>query len=170
MSVIFLVLAGLNVLGFAVSTWLGFAGDLRFHALAGLFTVVMTLVTQCVAMFHLIGSSKAIKEAAALLKTSDFDFARATRRHQAKVHPIATFAQLFMVVAGILGGAANFGAVSGTTHLVATAVAVLVNLLAIPIEWRVLKENADLIRDLDERLGRQLAAAATEAPATPFGG
>jgi hypothetical protein len=146
-----------------------------WHMMLGI--VVGTLVTaiHVMTMFHFIGSGKEIKEHAAILG-DHAEIVRKLRRFKMLTSPLATFAPLLTGAAVILGGGAHTGGVAlgeqtflsvpAWSHWVVGLAALALNLVAFPIEYRCLKLNLDLIREVDARVRREIAPRMfREAPA-----
>lgn len=124
------------------------------HFLLGMFTTVFVGFVHGMLMSYLLGLGKSQKTAVQEFGL-DPDLLKQMRRIKARGFPMATFAPIFLIVAGILGGGVRVGSVSPGVHLAFVCIAVLANLYAFPGQVRVLRENARLM----ERIEREVEAA-----------
>jgi hypothetical protein len=148
---------------FVVGLILGHVADasvkdqlLRWHMLGGVFAAVYVCVLHVMVMFHFIGSGKEMKEAIAILG-GDADVVRRLARFKMQVFPAATFAPLVVGAAVILGGGAHTGALPGWVHWGLGLLGLALNLWAFPVQYRTLVANLELLREVDERIKREVA-------------
>lgn len=135
-----------------------------WHMLGGVFLATLVCVLHVMTMFHFIGSGKEIKEAVELLG-GDAEVVRRLRSFKAQTSGWATIAPIVTGAAVILGGGANVRAVPGWVHWSLGLLALAVNLAAFRAEYRALKANLDLIREIDLRLKREISPALHEGKA-----
>ena len=116
-------------------------------------------------MFYLIGTGKAIKDA---VRENGLDPAliEETKRFKNASYPSLMLAMGLVMATFILGGGVATGSVPAWVHHVLFYLAVLVQLYALRIEWRVLGENERLMADVDRRLA---TAASPGGPAPDDG-
>jgi hypothetical protein len=118
----------------------------------------MTCVIHIMTMFHFIGSGKEIKEAVEVLG-GDAEVVRRLRSFKMRTSGLATLAPAVTGAAVILGGGAHTGALPGWVHWGLGLLALAVNLVAFPVEYRTLKANLDLIREVDRRIQKEVSPA-----------
>ena len=128
------------------------------HMMFGVFVGIYICILQVMVMFHFIGSGKEIKQAIEVVG-GDADVVKRIRRMKMQVMPAATFAPLLVGAGVILGGGAHTGALGGWAwlHWGLTAAGMALNLWAFPIEYRCLVANLELLREVDERIKRELS-------------
>jgi hypothetical protein len=124
------------------------------HMLGAIFLATLVCVVHIMTMFHFIGSGKEIKEAVETLG-GDAEVVRKLREFKMRTSGWATLAPVVTGAATILGGGAHTGMVPSAVHWGLGLLAFLVNLWAFPAEYRALKANLEVIREVDERLRRQ---------------
>lgn len=129
-------------------------GALTLHVLLGMLTTLFVLFVHGMLMSYLLGLGKSQKTAVQEFGL-DPDLLKQMRRIKARGFPMATFAPMLLITAGILGGWVRIGSVSPTTHLIAVLIAVAANLYAFPGQVRVLRDNALLM----ERVEKEVEAA-----------
>jgi hypothetical protein len=135
--------------------------DHRFlgaHMAFGVVLGIYLSVLHVMVMFHFIGSGKEMKEAAALLGEKA-DLLQKLRRLKMQVMPSATFAPLLYGAGVILGGGAHTTALGGWAwiHWGLGAAGMLLNFYAFPIEYRCLVANLELLKEVDDRVRREIA-------------
>ena len=128
------------------------------HMMFGVFVGIYVCILQVMVMFHFIGSGKEIKQAIEVVG-GDAEVVKRIRRMKMQVMPAATFAPLLVGAGVILGGGAHTGALGGWAwlHWALTAAGMALNLWAFPIEYRCLVANLELLREVDERIKRELS-------------
>jgi hypothetical protein len=128
------------------------------HLAFGVFTGVFLCILHVMVMFHFIGSGKEMKEAIAVLG-GDAEVVKRLRRLKSRVFPPATFAPLLWGAAVIWGGEAQMRVwgMGGWIHVALAVAGFALNVYAFPIEYRCLVANLELLREVDERLKRELA-------------
>lgn len=129
-----------------------------WHMLLGVGVGTLVAVLHVMTMFHFIGSGKEIKQHVAILGESA-DIVRKVRRFKAVVFPFATFAPIVTGAAVVLGGGAHMRELPAWIHVGLGAAALVLNLVAFPIEYRTLKLNLELMGEVDERIRREIAPA-----------
>jgi hypothetical protein len=129
-----------------------------WHMVFGVFVGVYVSILQVMVMFHFIGSGKEIKQAIAVVG-GDAEVVRRIRRMKMQVMPAATFAPLLVGAGVILGGEAHMKVwgLGGWPHLVLSGLGLLLNLYAFPIEYRCLVANLELLREVDQKIKRELS-------------
>ena len=92
-------------------------------------------------------------------RASMAEIVKRIRKMKMQVMPAATFAPLLVGAGVILGGEAHqkVWGLGGWPHLVLSGAGLLLNLWAFPIEYRCLVANLELLREVDERMKRELA-------------
>ena len=162
MTTIFVGLVGWNTLFLAVTLWLAVTGN-AWHWSAGLVTGIFTLLVHSIVFMHFIGTGKGIKEAVEGHRFEDdpqTGYVRRTKRLKARVFPHATFASLAIIVAIWLGGwyhsqrwldhHENF--VAFEWHRWVSWLALLYNYFAFWTEWRAIRQNTTMIRQINKLL------------------
>src|SRR5881394_3525553 len=128
------------------------------HLALGVFVGIYVSILQVMVMFHFIGSGKEIKQAIAVVG-GDADVIQRLRRMKMQVMPAATFAPILTGAGVILGGGAHTGALGGWAwvHWALAGSGLLLNLYAFPIEYRCLVANLELLKEVDEKIKRELS-------------
>jgi len=131
-----------------------------WHMLGGVFLGTLVCVVHIMTMFHFIGSGKELKEAGEALGEAN-EMAARVRRLKVQTSGIATLAPVVTGAAVILGGMAHMRPELGLgwIHWALGLLALAVNLVAFPVEYRALKANLDLIQEVDRKLRRDVAPA-----------
>ncbi len=144
------------------------ATSTQVHILVGLFASIFACLTHSVVFAHLIGSGITVKDAVSS-HGLDPQIVRRTKKFKGRSFPFALFAALAAVAAALAGGAAYRAPDPGVTHAIVAAVAIVLSLVAFPIEVKVLHENTKLLREVDGlvRRAQASAAAGTGAPEPP---
>jgi hypothetical protein len=127
-----------------------------WHLIGGVFTGIFVCVLHVMVMFHFIGSGKEMKEAIEVLG-GDAEVVRRLRRFKKEVFPLATFSPLVVGASVILGGGAHTGALPGWVHWGLGLLGIALNLRAFPVEYRALVANLELLREVDERIRREIS-------------
>ena len=164
-----LIVGAMATLGLVASAVLGYRlsapTDLHSHfmtrhILIALASSMLLLFSHCWIMFYLIGTGKAIKDAA---REHGLDpaFAEETRRFKNASYPWLMLAMGLVMATFILGGGVATGSVPSWVHHVLFYIAVLTQGYALWIEQRVLGDNERLM----EKVDRLLAAGASPARA-----
>jgi len=136
-----------------------------WHMLGGVFLGTLVCVVHIMTMFHFIGSGKELKEAGEALGEAN-EMAARVRRFKVQTSGIATLAPVVTGAAVILGGMAHMKPELGLgwIHWSLGLLALAVNLVAFPVEYRALKANLDLIQEVDRKLRRDVAPALFGGP------
>lgn len=136
-----------------------------WHMLGGIFLGTLVCIIHIMTMFHFIGSGKELKEAGEVLGEAN-EMAARVRRFKVQTSGIATLAPVLTGAAVILGGMAHqrpeWGV--GWIHWTLGLAALAVNLVAFHVEYRALKANLELIREVDRKLRRDVAPALFGGP------
>ena len=129
-----------------------------WHMMFGVFVGIYISILQVMVMFHFIGSGKEIKQAVAVVG-GDSEVIKRLRRMKMQVMPAATFAPLLTGAGVILGGGAHTGALGGWAwvHWALALSGLALNLYAFPIEYRCLVANLELLKEVDEKIKRELS-------------
>jgi len=156
-------MAGEGVLGVLTKRYhpgpMGFNPALvGWHMALGVFVGVYVSILQVMVMFHFIGSGKEIKQAVEVVG-GDADVAKRLRRMKMQVMPAATFAPILVGAGVILGGGAHTHALGDWAwiHWALSGAGLLLNLWAFPIEYRCLVANLELLKEVDERIRREIS-------------
>ncbi len=133
-------------------------GLVGWHMVFGVFVGIYVSILQVMVMFHFIGSGKEIKQAIAVVG-GDAEVARKLRRMKMQVMPAATFAPILTGAGVILGGGAHTGALGGWAwvHWALALSGLALNLYAFPIEYRCLVANLELLKEVDDKIKRELS-------------
>jgi len=133
-------------------------GLVGWHMVLGVFVGVYVAILQVMVMFHFIGSGKEIKQAIEVLG-GDSDVIQRLRRMKMQVMPAATFAPLLVGAGVILGGGAHTKALGSWAwiHWALAGAGLLLNLYAFPIEYRCLVANLELLKEVDDRIRREIS-------------
>lgn len=166
----FSALAILVIPALVWTVWTG-ASNSPTHLGVGLFSAVFTVGAHSLLILFMIVTGRVLKEAmiarplgpAFLAELNDFFARRAA-------YPAALLAVLSIVVAAVLGYAPRAFGTPPAVHWIAGLIAMIVNLWAIPLEYRALRENQLLIDraalELD-RIDRAAAASGTTLAQEP---
>lgn len=129
-----------------------------WHLVFGVFVGIYVSILQVMVMFHFIGSGKEMKQAIELVG-GDAEVVRQLRRMKMQVMPAATFAPLLVGAGVILGGGAHTGTLGSWAwvHWALSGAGLVLNLWAFPIEYRCLVANLELLREVDERIRREIS-------------
>jgi hypothetical protein len=129
-----------------------------WHMIFGLFVGIYVSILQVAVMFHFIGSGKEIKQAMEVVG-ADADVVKRLRRMKMQVMPAATFAPIVTGAGVILGGGAHTGALGNWAwvHWALGFAGLALNLYAFPIQYRCLVANLELLKEVDERLRREIS-------------
>lgn len=157
MPKIFLGLVFWNLILFAVTVWLGVTHRSAHwqHQAVGVLTGVYTCLTHSIVLMHFMGSGKAIKEAVTTHNLADdpnTGYTRQTRRFKGRTSGLATLACLAAIGVVWLGGAKDVGLLKGMTHAWTAYAVILFNLYAFWVEYRVIRENTALIREINGKI------------------
>jgi hypothetical protein len=133
-------------------------GLVGWHMVLGVFVGVYVSILQVMVMFHFIGSGKEIKQAIEVLG-GDSDVIKRLRKMKMQVMPAATFAPLLVGAGVILGGGAHTHALGSWAwiHWALAGAGLLLNLYAFPIEYRCLVANLELLKEVDDRIRREIS-------------
>jgi hypothetical protein len=157
MGKIFIGLVFWNIVLFGITIWLGVTHHTAhwLHEAMGVLTGIYTCLTHSIVLMHFMGSGKAIKEA---VETHDLSndpntgYVRRTRKFKGRTSGLATLGCLLTIAVVWLGGAKDVGMLKGTTHAWVAYAVVAFNLYAFRVEYRVIRENTDMIREIDAKI------------------
>lgn len=157
MPVIFLGLAFWNIVLFGLTIWLGVTHHSNHwqHQAMGVLTGIYTCLTHSVVLMHFMGSGKGIKEAVeghALPDDPQTGYVRRTRKFKARTSGLATLGCLLAIVVVWLGGAKDVGMSKSMAHAWLSYFVVAFNLYAFHVEYRVIKENTAMIREINAKI------------------
>lgn len=157
-----LMMAGQVVLGFLTARYEtgpdGFNHRfLGLHMYVGVLVGIFLSVLHVMVMFHFIGSGKEMKQHAAVLGDKS-DLLQKLRALKMRVMPSATFAPLLYGAGVILGGGAHTTRLGDWAwiHWALGAAGMALNFYAFPIEYKALVANLALLREVDERVKREV--------------
>jgi len=136
-------------LGFISHYW--YPNIFSYHFILGVFVAVFVAFLHTIVMFHFVGSGKEMKEAVALLG-GEPEIIKDIKHFKARVFPFAFFSILLTIAAEVIGGGVDTGAIPSIVHLILAIGAVILNFIAFPIEYKILKKNLILIDLLDKKL------------------
>ena len=157
MGKIFTGLVVWNVMLFAVSIWLGVTHRSAHwqHQAVGVLTGIYTCLTHSVVLMHFMGSGKAIREVVethGLQDDPQTGYVHRARTFKARTSGLATLCCLLILVAVWLGGAKDVGMLKGPLHPWFSCFVVAFNLYSFRVEHRVIRENTEMIREINARI------------------
>jgi hypothetical protein len=144
------LLGGAAYLGVAMDAP-GRAHWLMLHMLFGLLAAFANVLLHTAVMMHVVGTGRSIKLAVPYVR-SGRDYVREQLRMKNRSYPLATAASLAAVATAILGGARNFGAVPAAVHGAVAIATIALNLVALPWDYRLLRENGAIVLALEAEL------------------
>ena len=177
----FAALMALVVPALIATAVLGIMGMADLHLRVGLLTAILTVGLHTLVILFMIVTGRVLREA---IKARDLGEELVQLREEllaelneffAKkdAYPAAVFGAVSLVAAGVLGyGAPSLG-LDGVWHMLAGVLALAFNLWALPVEFRALRENRDLMDRAAlalDRIDRELEARdelPEEEPMTP---
>lgn len=154
-----LTAVGLGLAGLVTAAVFGLAGtDVSRHISFGFFSAMLMLLAHSMMMFYLIGKGKAVKEA---LKEggypeNDPHYRRFVGRISAARRPvfsIGTLAMVVIMIAAILGGGVDTGALPAIVHAWIAYAGIACNLAAVRIEIQALRESGRVVQEVNQILG-----------------
>lgn len=164
-----------SMAGLGAAAWLGWrsgAGGppmlLALHMLIGLGAAFLNLLLHTAVMMHTVGTGRALKLAQPHLDT-DRDFVEEQLRYKNRSYPVAALTSVAVVVTAILGGAANFGAADVSVHRAFFWAAIGLNLLALPLQYRVTSASAEINAEVESLLKDKVEALEKEGRLPPPG-
>jgi hypothetical protein len=133
-------------------------GLVGLHLAVGVLLGIYLSLLHVMVMFHFIGSGKEMKQAMEVLG-EDADLVLRLRRLKMVVSPLATFAPILFGAAVIVGGGAHMRTLGGWAwiHWALGLAGIALNAYAFPVEYRALVTNLEILREVDERLKREIA-------------
>jgi len=156
MGRIFVGLAFWNIVLFGVTIWLGVTHHSAHwqHQAMGVLTGIYTCLTHSIVLMHFMGSGKAIKEAVETYSLP-VDYARRTRKFKARTSGLATLSCVLTIIAVWVGGAKDVGLSKGMAHAWLAYATVAFNLYSFWVEYGVIQENTQMIREIDAKIAGQ---------------
>jgi hypothetical protein len=157
MGKIFIGLVFWNIVLFGVTIWLGVTHHTAhwLHEAMGVLTGIYTCLTHSIVLMHFMGSGKAIKEAVethSLPNDPSTGYVRRTRKFKGRTSGLATLGCLLTIAVVWLGGAKDVGMLKGMAHAWVAYAVVAFNLYAFRVEYLVIRENTDMIREIDAKI------------------
>ena len=133
-------------------------GLVGIHLALGVLLGIYLSLLHVMVMFHFIGSGKEMKQAMEVLG-EDADLIQRLRKLKMVVSPLATFAPLLFGAGVILGGGAHMRTLGSWAwiHWAIGALGIALNVYSFPIEYRALMTNLQILKEVDERLKREIA-------------
>ncbi len=158
MRIIFLGLAIWNTIFFAATIGLGVAHNRLAHFTAGLITAIFTCLTHSLVMIHFMGTGKGIKEAVegfSLPNDPRAGYVRRTRQFKARTSGLATLAPILIMITTWLGAGHATRGWPLSLHQWFAFFSVAFNLYAFVIEYRVIRENTTMMREINRLIAEQ---------------
>ncbi|MBI3097555.1 MAG: hypothetical protein HYY93_04815 [Planctomycetes bacterium] len=147
-------------LGMLVHAW---RVPVRTHVLLSFLLVIYLLGIHVMAIFMLVGSGAALRDAAAG-KDWAGPYVDATRALKRRILPLAALAMICGVAAAWIGGAVHTGGLPVWAHRSAAILATGVNLGVLWVEYRALRENSRLLAEASGRLDATACSADPHPP------
>jgi hypothetical protein len=151
MTQLFLILAGLNTLALLTTFLMGVLSQFWDHDLylshfsLGLFTAILTLFVHCIIFTYFLGTGRWVKEVALAYKLPDAPFYKRTRELKRRSFPPALAAMLVTIATAAAGAGQALQEWPWYVHISAAVATLLVNLWAFHIEYRDVRENAQVL-------------------------
>ncbi|MXY23511.1 MAG: hypothetical protein F4Y45_03180 [Acidobacteria bacterium] len=146
-------LLGIGGLGYC--TFLGFLAstpeDIARHVSFGIFFTLITLLAHSMTMFYLIGKGKAIREAATEAGLPE-EIHLAVARARRPVFSWGTLAMALTMLAAILGGGVDTGALPAGIHSSLAVLALLANFFVFKLELLALATAADSTAEVNRQV------------------
>lgn len=158
MRIIFLGLAIWNTIFFVLTIYLGETHAWPAHFTVALITAIFTCVTHSVVMIHFMGTGKGIKEAVdaySLPNDPETGYVRRTKKFKARTSGLATVAPLLIIVTTWLGAACHTGRMGTLWHAVLAYFSVVFNLYAFVVEYRVIRENTAMMKEINRLIAEK---------------
>lgn len=112
------------------------------HFVLGLFTAVGTLLVHCLIFTYFLGTGRWVKEVTIAYVLPDEPWHKETRELKRKVFPPALGAMLITIAAAAGGAGAQLREWPWQVHATLATIALLVNLWAFFVEYRIVTANA----------------------------
>jgi len=154
-----LTAVGLGIAGLVAAAVFGLAGtDVSRHISFGFFSALFLLLSHSMMMFYLIGKGKAVKDA---LKEGGYGeadpkyrlFVGRISKARRPVFSIGTLAMVVIMIAAILGGGVDTGALPPIVHAWLAYGGIVCNLAAMKIEIDALTESGRVVQEVNRLLG-----------------
>jgi hypothetical protein len=151
-----ILMAGEVALG--IATKRASPGWVGLHLALGVLLGIYLSLLHVMVMFHFIGSGKEMKQAMEVLG-EDADLVLRLKKLKMVVSPLATFAPILFGAGVIVGGGAHMNTLGSWAwiHWAIGGAGIALNLYAFPVEYRALVTNLEILREVDERLKREIA-------------
>jgi hypothetical protein len=144
---------GVGVVGLVTTAVFGLqATDVSRHIAFGIFSSLITLLAHSMMMFYFIGKGRAIKDAMAEGGLTG-DFYRRIAEVRKPVFSIGTLAMVVTMIAAILGGGVDTGALPPVVHATTAYGAVACNLAALKIDIDALGSSSRIVDEVNRLLG-----------------
>ena len=153
---LFLTLTGINLACLGIAVTLGYLRTgpdqtASRHMLGGIIAAFVCCAVHCVVFTYFIATAKWVQHAI-LVKRLDGSLATPTRSFRVQAFPVALIAIASVFLTAFAGaGADNYGGGWARWHEVLSFAALVVNGLAVPIEYRAIRRNGELIDTVLER-------------------
>lgn len=149
------------VLGFMVQggeeTW--------WHIQIALGTAVGITLLHSIVFVHLLGTGLGVKRAVFEHKIPDEPIVQALWKLKMRAYPPAFFCMALTIMVAVGGGAVQQVKLDPVYHMAMAFALLIANLITIPIEFKVINENTDLMRDIEARIDSQSPQVSAPAPA-----
>jgi hypothetical protein len=144
-AMIFLI--GTMVLGLMIHK----PGSVRmgWHIQVALGTAVGIILIHSVIFVHLLGTGLGVKRAVFEHKIPDEPIVQALWKMKMTAYPPAFFCMAVTIMVAVGGGAVQTGGLDPIIHRYMSIALLVVNLITIPIEIKVINQNTDLIRQVE---------------------
>jgi hypothetical protein len=144
---------GIGVVGLVTTAVLGLqATDVSRHITFGIFSSLLTLLAHSMMMFYFIGKARAVKDAMTEGGLTG-DFYRRIAAVRKPVFSIGTLAMVVTMIAAILGGGVDTGALPPMVHATLAYGAVACNLAALKVEVDALGSSSRIVDEVNRLLG-----------------
>lgn len=163
---IFSVLAVANAIGLLGSFALGWVSKSRgammnpddsvfmLHFLCGLFTAVATLLVHCLIFTYFLGTGRWVREVSLAYDLPDAPLYKTTRELKRQTFPPALFAMLSTMAAAAAGAGRQLQDWPWQIHFGLAVIAILINFGAYWIEWRSLRINDGILKQVYREVDR----------------
>jgi len=144
---------GIGILGLIVAAYYGLAGlDVSRHIGLGFFSSLIILLAHSMMMFYFIGKGKAVKDAMAEGNLTG-DYYRRIAAARKPVFSIGSVAMVVTMIAAILGGGVDTGALPPMVHAMIAYGAIAANVAALKIELDALGASSRVVDEVNHLLG-----------------
>jgi hypothetical protein len=126
--------------------------DFRLHMLGGLAAAFVNCLLHTAVMIHLVGQGRSIKDALPWVKSPRRDYSRDQTAIKTSSYPLSTVCCVLACTTAILGGGRNFGVVPWQVHMGFAVALAAANLVALPLQLRVIKLSGSIVTELEAEL------------------